>query len=156
MRDPRDFWRRRRTPTVRCSDAWSGGGEGFRAWMNARPTRDPHHGMRGRARTPWTLFGIVLGLVLAMFLAAPLVWARSLEPCEALETALINRQRGPIVGVRDPTRWLSPLAGRDLRSLSRGQVGEQIASQEYRGWPHFVGCTMLFWQVRASAHVASE
>lgn len=131
---------------------WKAGKPAEREWPpNPRAARVERTRGRGRHGTPWQSFGLAAAGLIVVLFAAPLAWSGRAKPCEAAEMALVSRALGRDSGFEDARRRLATWAAREGRLLSRGRVGEQIASKEYAGWPPLAGCTALFWQVRAAA-----
>jgi hypothetical protein len=112
---------------------------------SAQRRRTVRHGGRGRA------LGLVAAGSVAVLFAAPLAWSDRAKPCEAAEVALVSGALGRDSGFGDAKRRLATWAAQDGRLLSRGRVGEQLASREYAGWPPFAGCTAVFWRARAAS-----
>ncbi len=69
--------------------------------------------------------------------------------CAAAEVALIAKVAGPGSRYAAAKMRVVNWTGPDGHLVSRGRAGQRIAALEYAGWPPIIGCTALFWRVRA-------
>lgn len=142
MPGDKEYWSRKRHSAP--ADLWSGGGRGFRAWMKAGLGRKAGQGF------PWGFVVLASGVLMFGFFTIPLGWAVTQDSCTAFETAFLRRPPGVVLGASHQTRWHTPPADAERRSISHGMVGREIGRMEYPQLPQAISCTILFWQVRLS------
>src|SRR4051812_36901433 len=100
-----NYWSRKRHSGR--TDLWSGGGQGFRAWMQAGPSK---------AGIPWGFAGMLsVGLVICAF-TVPLIWSASWNNCTAFETALLRRSSYAVLGAKHQETWRAPFGDGERRS----------------------------------------
>lgn len=142
MPGAKDYWRSKRHTTR--TDAWSGEGQGFDAWLRT--------GSRWARRKDW-MFALLAIFVVGppvFAFAWPLVAAGTRDPCTGFETALLQRKAPTVRGVRHKKQWYTPTPGPGRTSASRGVVGQKIAATEHPWLPGALSCTILSWKVRSS------